>query len=71
MHILTQAVSYSKVRSSSEEIYIIPGKQTAVSPCCAALGVKDDAVKSNGRLKEKYYQLIQLCTAAPRQLQSD
>lgn len=25
----------------------------AVSSCCAALGVKDDAVKSNGRLQEK------------------
>lgn len=31
MHILTQVVSYSKVRSSSEEVCTIPGRQTAVS----------------------------------------
>ena len=53
MHILTQAVSYSNIRSSSEEVCTIPGRQTAVFSCCAALGVKDDAVKSNGRLQEK------------------
>lgn len=31
MHILTQVLSYSKVRSSSEEVYMLPGRQTAVS----------------------------------------
>ncbi len=31
MHILTQVVSYSKVRSSSQEVYTVPGRQTAVS----------------------------------------
>lgn len=30
MHNLTQAVSYSRVRSSSEEVYTIPGK----TDCC-------------------------------------
>lgn len=31
MDILTQVVSYSKVRSSSEEVFPIPGRPTAVS----------------------------------------
>lgn len=30
-HILTQVVSYSKVRSSSEEVFPMPGRQTALS----------------------------------------
>lgn len=31
LHFLTQAVSYSRVRSSSEEVCTLPGRQTAVS----------------------------------------